>query len=438
MNTLEILSCSSHEDGKLLATYRFGQHEFHRGIILPERVANEFSQEDYLAMKLHYYIALADAIYCYDLDYFDEITVPFMLDAEEVSYFETTFFKGLAEFRYTNNIELSRKITIRVSPSAKVLSHSVDGRSLSVTDDKALLLNGGGKDGAVACELAKQLRLNLAWCSLTSREIRRKVANVSGVKDYLEVERIPCEVKAFQKKYQGHKPMSLFVAMVSTLTAYLDGRKYVIAANEYSANFPNVIVDGESINHQYTKSAEHEASTSSLFEHAGIPVRYFSITRPLYELQIMKIFARFPKYHSEFLSCNRGLKDGKWCLKCAKCAFVVGGLYIFDQASAESVWGPKNEVYHPSKKLVDESIELINPDVKPFECIGTTEENAVLLASLLRDIKLTGEQRMRYEKYLAAISDRAGVSLESLNDSNHFPPEFRDRLLVILEHELVR
>lgn len=434
MNTLEILSCTYHKDGSLMTTYRFNGQDFTRGIVVPERLALHVSNEDPIAVKLQQYIALADVVYCYDLDYFDEVIVPFPLDEEEINYFETTFFKGLAEFRYTNSIDLTRKTIIR---APRRMSEGVpEGATREVSDARALILNGGGKDGAVACEIAKQLGLDLTWCSLTGREIRRKVARVSGVDKYLETERIPTNMGVLPKRYAGHKPMSMFVAMVSALIAYLDGQKYIIAANEYSANFPNVEIDGQAINHQYTKSVENEVAMERLFDHAGIPIRYFSITRPLYELQIMKIFARYPIYHHEFISCNQGLADGIWCLQCPKCAFVVGALYIFDQASAESVWGPKTEVYSNKKQLVDESIELINPDVKPFECIGTTEENAVLLAKLLKDVSLTDEQQDRYRKYQDAISDRPFITLETLNDSEHFPDNLRSKILAILTNGL--
>lgn len=432
MNILEIVSLN-YLDGKLLTTYRYGDIEFQRGINIPETFQAAFDIADPVVQKLWQYIGLADVVYCYDIDYFDEIIVPFALDDLEISYFGDVFYKGLAEFRYTNGINLTRKTKI-ISVAKRESSRLSNVKQLS--QSRALLLNGGGKDGAVGCELAKRLGLDITWFSLTGRDIRRRVADVSGINDYIEVERELIGLSEVLKKYSGHKPMSMFVAMVSSLFAYLSDSKYVIAANEYSSNFPNVVIDGQAINHQYTKSQEHEMALDELFTHVNIPTRYFSITRPLYELQIMKIFARYPQYHDKFLSCNQGLQSGEWCLACAKCAFVVGALYCFNKESAEAVWGKKEDVYANNMPLVVESIELINPDIKPFECIGTTEESRMLLDMLFDDLSLSENQRTLYDNYCVATSGRGTVEVSTLNDSEHFPVVLRDKLFRILDKEL--
>ena len=434
MNTLEITSVN-YLDGKLLTSYRYGDVEFKRGIQVPGEFQPVLDVSDPVVRKFQHYIALTDVVYCYDIDYFDEIIVPFNLTDDEVSYFEDTFFKGLAEFRYTNNIDLKREI--KIAPSADAEAVVPIEHLKQLPQNRTLLLNGGGKDGAVAGELAKQLGLDIAWFSLTGRDMRRRVAEVSGISGYIEIERELIGVREAVKKYSGHKPMSMFVAMVSSLFAYLDNRKYIIAANEYSANFPNVVIDGQSINHQYTKSVEHEIALAKLFEQMNIPTRYCSITRPLYELQIMKLFAGYEQYHSKFLSCNQGMQDGKWCLACPKCAFVVGALYCFNRDSAELVWGKKSDVYASDGPLVTESIELINPDVKPFECIGTTEENRVLLEMLFDDVELIAEQKQRHDSYFQATSNRGAIDATTLNDSAYFPAELRDDLFEILKTELV-
>ena len=54
----------------------------------------------------------------------------------------------------------------------------------------------------------------------------------------------------------GHTPFSSMLAFLSYLVAYLTGKKYIALSNESSANESNV--EGEKINHQYSKSFEFE------------------------------------------------------------------------------------------------------------------------------------------------------------------------------------
>ena len=51
-------------------------------------------------------------------------------------------------------------------------------------------------------------------------------------------------------------------------------------------------------------------------------VYYFSLLRPMSELQIAGYFSKFPKFHKVFRSCNAGSKEDKWCAGCSKCLFV--------------------------------------------------------------------------------------------------------------------
>ena len=53
-------------------------------------------------------------------------------------------------------------------------------------------------------------------------------------------------------------------------------------------------------------------------------VEYFSMLRPISELQIAYLFSKLEKYHKVFKSCNVGSKTEPWhwCCNCPKCLFV--------------------------------------------------------------------------------------------------------------------
>ena len=94
-------------------------------------------------------------------------------------------------------------------------------------------------------------------------------------------------------------------------------------SNESSANESNV--QGEKINHQYSKSFEFENDFRKYYnKYLKRNVEYFSFLRPLNELQIAMAFSKFEKYHTIFKSCNVGSKgaEWKWCCNCPKCLFV--------------------------------------------------------------------------------------------------------------------
>ena len=67
----------------------------------------------------------------------------------------------------------------------------------------------------------------------------------------------------------------------------------------------NLMLNGEKVNHQYSKSFEFECDFENYAnKYLRANVKYFSFLRPLNELQIAKIFARQEKYHNVFKSCN--------------------------------------------------------------------------------------------------------------------------------------
>lgn len=420
---------------KITFNYHVKGHSVNRAIVFPATVNLTQFTGDKMFQKLVHYAALSDCIYMYNFDYFEEIIVPFAITPGEKAFFEKTYFQGLAEFRYANGIDIKKAVMITAPVDGKKLTPI----NLEAREQRAFVLNGGGKDGAVAMEIAKRLDLDVAWFSSGPASSRSAIVEASGIRDSFVVKRQRDEESPLERTLEGHKPMSLYVAMVSSLSAYINQRYYVIAANEYSASFPNLSVDGFWINHQYSKSFEFEVDLKTLFEQENVPVRYFSIVRPMYELQVVQLFSRSDQYHKAFISCNQGIHHDVWCLGCAKCAFVVGAMYHFAPHKATRKWGDINEVYsrqHP--KLIDETIELINPKQKPFECIGTVEENRFLLAKLMPQLSLTSEQRNRYEQYMhePLVAKGVGLSLEQHMAVNDFPPALSSKILRIIEEIL--
>ncbi len=300
MSQIEVTSIQI-EKQRILFSYNSSAGSFQRGLVFPSSVDLQKLSSDAVFQKLVRYAALADCIYTFGIEYYDVVKIPCVGSQREKDFFENAYFHGLAEFRYTNSIALDTKTEIQFSAIIDDKPTRTGAASQPANINRGFVLNGGGKDGIVAIEIAKELGLNLEWFASGDAKSRQRVVKSSPVQTLFSVQRYTDGFVKRHKKYSGHKPMSLYVAMVSALAAYVEKRYYVIAANEYSANFSNLIVDGYPINHQYTKSYEFEVSLRRLFEAEDVPVCYFSITRPLFELQVMKIFSKLPAYHQTFL-----------------------------------------------------------------------------------------------------------------------------------------
>ena len=144
-----------------------------------------------------------------------------------------------------------------------------------------------------------------------------------------------------------------------------------MVSNERSSNEGNLEYQGTIINHQYSKSFEFEKKFREYNEKYLSGVNYFSFLRPLYELQIMKLFSEMPKYHPIFRSCNVGQKTDSWCRACPKCMSVYLGLKLFiPENELNAIFG--GEVRIDKEQLL----------ARPFECVGTLEETRAVLGQV--------------------------------------------------------
>jgi len=301
------------------------------------------------------------------------------LDEYQVNFWTNLYTKGLGEFFYKNQIDFRGLINIEVSPDAKVFEFPV--KSI-LNGSRVLVPFGGGKDAIVAGEILKKQNTEFTWFSVEAYGWRKKVLEVSGNANLLEVGR---DVKKnFGKlkniqSYNGHIPISSVYAFSAAFVAILAGYKYIAISQESSSSEGNVDYLGERINHQYSKSFEAESAIHAYFKRYFDPeLEYFSILRDLNEIQIGQEFSKYPQYFPFFVSCNPGQYDGVWCGKCDKCAFTFTLLSAFlEPPEVIRIWSGKNLFEDSSLLPIFKQLTGIE-GVKPFDCVGTAEE--VLLA----------------------------------------------------------
>lgn len=306
------------------------------------------------------------------------------LDKEQIKWWKDLITDGMGQFFYEN------KIDFRKSDFLKIKSESLkQNRAPEISRaNKILIPVGGGKDSVVTLEILKRAGKNIGCFSLSPTDAAMKIMKIAGIKNPIIVRRkIDQRLLEMNKKgfLNGHTPFSAYLAFLSFLLAEIFDYKYIVLSNERSSNEGNVEYLGKEINHQWSKSFEFEQRFRKYSKkYLGRETEYFSFLRPLYEIQIARLFARNPKYFPVFLSCNEAHKTDsgrkrqlkKWCGKCSKCLFAFAVLYPFVKEKELAKIFSKN--LFNDKKLVPIMEELIGErNFKPFECVGTIKESLI-------------------------------------------------------------
>lgn len=310
--------------------------------------------------------------------------VPHRLAPEQRQWWLDLYYKGLGEFFHTNGIDARRDdfatITDRNGPVPEPFSYDTTWLSLIPV--------GGGKDSAVTLEIMNGYDPDWIPFVINPRKATRDVILRAGKDEFRTLkafrEMDPLLLKMNAEGYlNGHTPFSAVVAFYSLLGAVLTGRKQIILSNESSAN--EATIPGTEINHQYSKSYEFETAFRTYVSRwITSSADYFSLLRPLSELQIAWLFSGMPRYFEAFRSCNAGSKTDSWCGKCPKCLFTYIMLYPFlDLASLDKIFGSRL-FEDPSLQHYLDELAGFTPE-KPFECVGTMEEvNLALTQSFTR------------------------------------------------------
>ncbi len=359
--------------------------------------------------------------------------LPHAIDTAMVSWWKELYFGGLGEFFYTNGIKTDRDTFMSIESFGKILLASspldLNGNLVPV---------GGGKDSAVTLRILKRDDDVTVPYIINSRGATENTCIVAGYEESAYRVRRTIDKNLIELNKQGflngHTPFSAIVAFSSLIAAVINGKKYVVLSNESSANESTVA--GESINHQFSKGEEFEKSFIEYQKkYINSGVEYFSLLRPLSEMQIAALFAKYNEYHKIFRSCNVGSKKDIWCCNCPKCLFVYIILSPF--LSTDELISIFGENLLDKDSLLDTYKELLGvlPN-KPFECVGSRDE--VVTASRYTYNKLckTGEKIPKLLEYFSkdVNINCSGMSYyENFFDKdNHLPRKF----LELLQSEL--
>lgn len=348
------------------------------------------------------------------------------LNNEQIDWFKKLYFYGLGELFFTNGIHtnINDFMNIRCESTKVYKDYSNE------KNDGYLIPIGGGKDSCVTLECLKNQKDN--YCLIINpKPVTLACARVAGYDEnrIVEVKRtIDSRLLDLNKQgfINGHTPFSSLLAFLSYFIADIIGKKYVALSNESSANESNV--QGEKINHQYSKSFEFENDFRKYYnKYLKRNVEYFSFLRPLNELQIAMAFSKFEKYHTIFKSCNVGSKgaEWKWCCNCPKCLFVyiILSPFLYKQRLI-NIFG---EDLFKREDLLKTFVELTgNGETKPFECVGTYEEVCFALSKTIADLEKQNEELpylLKYYKENYKLSNFENDLTTKYNNDNNLTKE---------------
>lgn len=299
--------------------------------------------------------------------------MPHSLHPEQMQWWKKLYYHGLGEFFYLNGISTNEEDFMKIESKGE--SPLVTGNQQ--LEEKYLVPVGGGKDSVVSLEILRKAGVAMLPFIINPRPASEGSAKLAGfdTDQMITVHRSidPALLKLNNAGFlNGHTPFSALLAFTAAMAAILSGCRHIALSNESSAN--EATVPGTTVNHQYSKSISFENDFRDYVRHYIHPeLNYFSLLRPLNELQIVKLFSRFPQYFGTFKSCNVGSKTDSWCGHCPKCLFTALMLSPFvSQRQAEDILG-RNLLADPALKPL--MLELSGQSTaKPFECVGTVHE----------------------------------------------------------------
>ena len=346
---------------------------------LPEEMTEEFLE------NLLFYLGMAETISYWKASCSPCIHIkPFRMNPEQRQWWKRLFFHGLGEFFYTNGIEPDENDFLRFTfeKQTRVLPRNLKAHGMG----GVMIPVGGGKDSLVSLDLLKSIDQPRMAFAINPGKATLDSVKVAGLDDYfLQVQRTidPALLELNSQGFlNGHTPFSAIVAFVSMVASAISGYNYIALSNEASANEPTI--PGTKINHQYSKSYDFEKDFAAFVtKYISADIHYFSLLRPLNELQIAALFSRNPAYFPVFRSCNVGSKTNTWCCNCPKCLFTCIMLSPFLSPSVMKEIFGEDLLEKESLIPLLEQLSGIAAE-KPFECVGTIDEVNAALVFLAR------------------------------------------------------
>jgi len=314
------------------------------------------------------------------------------LDAGQVAWWRDLVLHGMREFFFVNGIDFRREDLFTLVTSTRA-GRPTARFEADLPADEDLVLVSGGKDSAFTLEFLRESGHRVRALFLNPAPAARDVARVAGCERSVLVDRTldPAMLALNRQGYlNGHTPFSAYLAFLGAACAVVYGHRHVIVSNERSCDEPAAHYLGADVIHQYSKTYRFEAMAAEYVRRRlARDARFWSLLRPLYELQVVKLFSAFPRQFPVFRSCNRGSKDNAWCGGCAKCLSIFTALSPFvAEAEIRGIFG---DDLFARAALIPLARALAGlTETRPLECVGALDETLAAFHLSLTKAVATG------------------------------------------------
>jgi UDP-N-acetyl-alpha-D-muramoyl-L-alanyl-L-glutamate epimerase len=308
----------------------------------------------------------------------------FPLGRQTAEFLQSFYETGLAEFAWRNRISLQGHCEFQFDPVASPVPIALK------LPRRTCVPVGGGKDSVVTLECLKATGEELVLFSLGDAQPINACIAAAGL-PFVRVRRRldPGLLKLNDRgALNGHVPITGILSAIVLACAVLSGFDTIAMSNEHSASAPNLTVDGVAINHQFSKSLQFERDFADyIANHITPDIAYFSLLRPLSEIEIARRFSYYPQYFGCFRSCNTAYRQSRaergrhWCCDCPKCRFVFLALAPF-VAKPELIAIFGRDMLDDQSQCDGFAALCGLREHKPFECVGEIAESAAVMAHL--------------------------------------------------------
>lgn len=331
----------------------------------------------------------------------------FNLSREQAQFWDSVYLNGLGEFFYDMKMDFHNLIQFPYNDS---VINSIPTRF--DLPNRALLLNGAGKDSILSAEILRSSNIPFDFFSFAPTPAHKKISKLVEAKNItVNRKRDPNINRAmFWMGVSSSYPSVSTFTFIALLISELLGYDSIIFSNERSADFGNFTYLGLEVNHQWCKSSEAEKIINDYIQKFITPdISTRSTLRQYSELEIVKRFVAYPKYLRYVTSCNNYFwlpypmqllqRKSYWCKRCPKCVFLFACFSAFlPKKDVVEIFG--DDLYK-KRNLVPLFIQILGiQGFKPLDCVGEPEEMILAMhyASLKKEYNEEPVMKI-FEKY---------------------------------------
>ncbi len=341
--------------------------------------------------------------------------------------------EGLGEFAYRNGLDLDQ---ISVVGPDDAGSPAIEYHP---QPDRPLIPFGGGIDSVVTVASLRADHPAATLCIVHPPGQRFAAIEQAAAATGLPITRISRALDPQVRRstelgfLNGHVPVTAVITAAALVAAVLGDHDAVVLSNEWSASSPTLVVNGQGVNHQWSKGDVFERDLKSLVAaRLGSHVSVFSYLRPRSELWVAQQFAELTPFHGVFRSCNRAFTQDsterldQWCGRCDKCCFIDLILAPFmTPAALAAVFAGREPLLLDENARRFRTLVGLEPDAKPFECVGDVGEcrAAVRLAAAREDRQATPLLQTLLQELASFSADDQDPSALLAPIGPHYIPE---------------